>query len=309
MTLIPPRLKPGDRIGVVSPSTPVTAELEGQWEHGKEVLETLGFEVVPGRNVCSTAWGYAATPQEKADDIHQMFTDDSIRAIICSQGGATANACLSHLDWDLIRSNPKIFLGISDITVLLNAIYHRTGLVTFHGNDVMWGFGRTPTEYDRTEFLSRLVEGRIGEITPSRERRTIRSGAAEGRLLGGNIHCLLKLAGTPYWPYFTDAIYFVAAIGIDPVGCDTLFQQLKHIGLFDQVGGVIVGYIDGLQNSENAMMQMEEVLLRVTPEYDFPILKASDFGHNCPNTTLPVGARVRLDADAQQIEILEPCVA
>jgi muramoyltetrapeptide carboxypeptidase len=309
VAILPPRLRPGDRLGIVSPSSPVGPELEAQREHGKAFLQGLGFEIVPGRHIRSTSWGYTASPAEKVEDIRAMFADDSIRAIICSQGGATANVCLPFLDWDLVRTHPKIFLGISDITVLLNAIYQKTGLVTFHGNDLLWGFGRTPADYDRQEFWDRLVEGRIGLIPPSRARRTIRAGKAEGTLLGGNLPCLLKLAGTPYFPDFTGAIFFVEAIGITPEACDHLFQQLKQMGVFDKIRGIMVGYIDGLQNNEKAPLQMEEVLLRVTDEYDFPILKTDDFGHNCPNTTLPVGGRVRLDADTCTIEILEPCVA
>jgi muramoyltetrapeptide carboxypeptidase len=308
MTLIPERLKVGDKIGVVSPSTPVTQDLMGQFNHGVSFLKSLGFGVVPGKYVYSTSWGYAASPQEKAEDINTLFANESIKAIICSRGGATANACLPYLNWQSIEANPKIFLGISDITVLLNAICHKTGLVTFHGNDVMWGFGRKPTEYDKQEFVMRLMDAGIGNIAPHGERRTIRSGAAEGCLLGGNLHCLLKLAGTPYFPDFTGAILFVEAIDITLEGCDYLFQQLKQMGVFDKISGAIVGYIDGLQTDSKAMMQMEDMLLRVTSEYDFPILKINEFGHNCPNTVLPVGARVKLDANGKTIEILEKCV-
>ena len=308
MVMIPKKLNKGDTIGIVSPSTPVTKELDGQLIKGIIFLESLGFKVVIGKHVYSTTWGYAASPQEKAEDINQMFADESIKAIICSQGGATANACLPYLNWNSIRENPKVFLGISDITVLLNAIHHRTALITFHGNDVMWGFGRNPTRYDEQEFIRRLMNGIIGEIPQNRERRTIRNGIAEGKLLGGNLHCLSKLAGTPYFPDFRRAILFVEAIGITPEVCDHLFQQLKQIGVFDQIRGVIIGYIDGLQNNENASMQMEDILLQVTAEYDFPVLKADDFGHNCPNTVLPVGGEVRINADRRTIEILEICV-
>lgn len=306
--MIPMRLGTGDTIGIVSPSTPVTQELEKQFKKGIEFLENLGFNTVVGEHVYSTAWGYAASPQEKAEDINRMFADESIKAIFCSQGGATANACLPCLNWNGIREHPKIFLGISDITVLLNAIHHKTGLVTFHGNDVMWGFGMNPTMYDKQEFIARLVNARIGEVRPRRERQTTRSGVAEGKLLGGNLHCLSKLAGTPYFPDFTGAIFFVEAIGITPEECDYLFQQLKQIGVFDQIRGVVIGYIDGLQNNENALMQMEDVLLHVTAEYNFPVLKADDFGHNCPNTVLPVGSNVRINAKERTIEILEKCV-
>ena len=308
MTMIPEKLEKGDAVGVVSPSSPVTQELAGQFEEGIAFLEKLGFKVVVGEHVHSTTLRYAASPQEKAEDINRMFADRSIKAIICSQGGVTANASLPYLHWDSIRENPKIFLGMSDISVLLNAIHYKTGLVMFHGNDVMWGFGRNLTAYDKQEFVACLMEGRIGEIPPGGERRAIRKGAARGKLFGGNLHCLMKLAGTPYFPDFTSAILFVEAIGISPEGCDHLFQQLKQMGVFDQIRGVIVGYIEGLQNNDRALMQMEDVLLHVTAEYDFPILKADDFGHNCPNTVLPVGGEVRINTDRLTIETVEPCV-
>jgi muramoyltetrapeptide carboxypeptidase len=152
------------------------------------------------------------------------------------------------------------------------------------------------------------MDARIGEIPSNRERRKIRGGTAEGRLLGGNLHCLAKLAGTPYFPDFTGAIFFVEAMGIQPEECDHFFQQLKQIGVLDQIRGAIIGYIDSLQNDPNAVMQMEDVLMHVTAEYDFPVLKVNDFGHNCPNTVLPVGGNVRMDAEKGTIEILEECV-
>lgn len=310
--MIPARLVKGDRIGIVAPSNPVTPELEPQFDAGVAFLESLGFRTVVGEHVRSTSWGYAAAPQEKADDLNRMFADPAIKAVICAQGGATANASLPYLDWDVIRANPKIFLGISDITALLNAIYCRAGLVTFHGNDVLWGFGRTPAPYDVDEFTARLVEGQIGPVarhdTPHGGRKTVRGGTGEGRLLGGNLHCLLKLAGTPYWPDFDGAILMVEAIDITPESCDHQFQQLKQMGVFGQIAGVVVGFIDGLQNRPGAAHPMEDVLRRVAADFDFPILKMDEFGHNCPNTTLPVGGRVRLDADAQEIAILEACV-
>jgi muramoyltetrapeptide carboxypeptidase len=306
--MIPKQIKPGDKIGVVSPSTPVTEDPIAQFQKGVESLENMGLQVVIGKHVYSTTLGYAASPQEKAGDIDEMFADPSIKAIICSMGGVTANASLPYLDWDLIKAKPKIFLGISDITVLLNAIYAKTGLVTFHGNDVMWGFGRNPTSYDKQEFISRFIDAQIGKIKTNGERTTIRSGRAEGTLLGGNLQCLLKLAGTPYFPDFRNSLFFVESLDITPEMCDCLFRQLKQIGIFDGVQGAVIGYIDSLQKKKDASIQMEEVLLQVTSDYNFPILKVNDFGHNCPNTVLPVGAKVGIDADTQEIEILEQCV-
>lgn len=308
MTIIPKKLNKGDTIGIVSPSAPVTQESVGQLEEGIAFLARHGFNVIIGEHVHSTTWRYAASPHEKAEDINRMFADEMIKAIICSQGGVTANACLPYLDWDTIREHPKVFLGMSDITVLLNAIHHKTGLITFHGNDVMWGFGRNLTMYDEQEFINRLIDAKIGEIPASGERRAIRDGIAEGKLLGGNLNCLMKLAGTPYFPDFKKAIPFIEALGITPEGCDHLFQQLKQMDVFNQINGVIIGYIDGLQNDDKALMQMEDVLLHVTDNHNFPILKTDDFGHNCPNTVLPVGCAVKINTDSLTYEILEKCV-
>ena len=300
-------LSPGDIIGIVSPSTPVEQESR-QLKNGIRFLISMGFGVVLSKNVFANSLGYAASPTEKAADLMEMFANPAVKAIICSQGGDTANACLPYLDWQVIRDHPKIFLGISDITVLLNAIYAKTGLVTFHGNDVMWGFGRYPTDYDRQEFLERLVEGKIGKVNAIGPRMTIRSGRAEGRLLGGNLRCLLKLAGTPYFPDFDGAVLFVESLGFEPATCDYMFRQLQQMGVFDQIRGVIVGYIDGVDNLPEATLHMEDVLLNVTQDYHFPILKTNDFGHNTPNTTLPVGAGVRMDAGEREIEIVEECL-
>jgi len=305
--MIATRLKKGDKIGIVSPSNPV-AQDDVQLKNGVKFITEMGFEVVLGRHVFSNTLGYTAAPQEKAADINAMFADPSVNAIICSQGGYTANACLPYLDWSTVKANPKIFLGISDISVLLNAIYTKTGLVTFHGNDVMWGFGFEFTPYDEEEFVERLLEAKIGPVNANGPRKTIRSGTAEGTLLGGNLNCLMKLTGTPYWPDFTDAVFFVEAMTIKPEECDHMFRQLQQVGVFDRVRGVIVGYIDSMQKDPAATLQMEDILLNVTTEYDFPILKVNDFGHCCPNTTLPVGGRVKMDAGRQEIEILEACI-
>jgi muramoyltetrapeptide carboxypeptidase len=302
------RLTEGSRVGVVAPSSPVTRETQGQLERGISFLQGLGLELVVGEHVFSTTLGYCASPEEKAADINEMFADDTIEGIVCAQGGVTANACLPHLSWPTISANPKVFTGISDITVLLNAIYAATGLVTFHGNDLLWGFGRNPTDYDHDAFVRTLMDGLPGSIEPNGERRTIRSGTCEGVALGGNLRCLLKLAGTPYLPDPAGAIIFLEAIDVTSETCDCMVHQLEQMGVFEAVAGAVVGHVDGLQ-AEAGVTRLEEVLRAVTAPRDFPILKVDDFGHNCPNTVLPIGARVRLDADRQTIEQIEPFIA
>jgi muramoyltetrapeptide carboxypeptidase len=302
--LIPAKLSPGDYIGVIAPSDPVPPEFNGRLQEGRAVLESLGFRVKFGESIRANSLGFAATPKEKARDLHTMFSDSEVKAVICAQGGDTANAPLHLLDWELIRSNPKVFLGLSDITVLLNAIHQKTGLVTFHGGDVLWSFGNDLPVYARKEFTRQLIQGEGGEIPPNRARRTIRGGSARGKLLGGNLRCLLKLAGTPYWPDFTEALFFVEAYEMSPKACHAAFAQLLQMGVFDQINGAIVGYIDSMQRKPTPPPHMEDILNDLSRGFNFPILKINDFGHNCPNTILPVGAEAALDADQMSLAII-----
>ena len=133
----------------------------------------------------------------------------------------------------------------------------------------------------------------------------MRGGVAVGRLWGGNLSCLLKLAGTPYWPDLNGAILFLEDIDLAPDRCDCELTQLLHMGVFDQVSGVLIGYIDGQDGSTEPGQSPGEILLRLTRQHRFPILKTEDFGHNCPNTVLPVGVLARLDADERSLSLLE----
>jgi muramoyltetrapeptide carboxypeptidase len=235
-----------------------------------------------------------------------MFRASEIYAIICSQGGDSAEQVLPYLDWDVIRLNPKVLIGISDITVLLNAVNRATGLITFHGNDVVWGLGRHPQSYDREAFIARIIKGEVGLIPPNRERYSIRGGCAEGRLLGGNLRCLLKLRGTPYFPDFSGAILFLEAYYITEQECASYLAQLEMEGVFEVINGVVVGYIHSMQTDGRGTSMVEVMLDRLTTTGGFPILKVNDFGHNCPNTVLPVGSVVKIDADNQTFGITEP---
>lgn len=301
--LLADRLKAGDTIGVVSPSTPVTGKLEERFQAGIRYLEALGFRVRIGEHVRAGSLEDGPRPKQKAADLNAMFRDSEIKAVICSQGGDSAEQVLPYLDWDCIRQNPKILMGFSDITVLLNAVNRATGLVTFHGNDVVWGWGRHPQEYDRRAFITRLVDGEMGVIPPYRARSTVRSGSAEGRLLGGNLRCLLKLFGTPYFPDFTGAILFLEALRVTEEECARFLDQLDTAGFFDAINGVVVGYIHSMQAGGSGTSMVETLLERKTASRGFPILKVNDFGHNCPNTVLPVGGGVKMDADGQTLEL------
>lgn len=296
----------GDKIGVVAPSSPYKEKYRDNFNRATNLLESMGYQLIFAKNLFETSEEIPVDAQKRADDINEMFKNKDIKAIICLQGGDNANSVLPLLDYGLIRNNPKIFMGLSDITTILNAIYIKTGLITYHTNDYLFGFGGDFTGYDMEDFDNTFVLGNRTEIKPTTERKVIREGDAEGRLVGGNLRCLLKLAGTEYFPNFKDSILFVEARSGDIKQYEYMFEQLKQIGVFDLIKGVIVGYVKGLQEEVNVKIQMEDILLRVSNDYSFPILKCNDFGHKNSNAIMPIGVRVKFDTDNCVIRILEP---
>jgi muramoyltetrapeptide carboxypeptidase len=298
--LIPKKLKKGDLIGIISPSDPIkNPKMDLQFQKGISFLENMGFKTKLGKNISSD------NPKLKAQDINDFFNDESINAIICSKGGDSAEKTLKYINFDLIKNNPKIFMGLSDITVFLNAIYKKTNLITFHGNEVKYGFGREYYKYNEQEFLNRIIKGKKGLIKPNGIRTTIRTGKVEGKLLGGNLRCLLKLSKTTYWPEFKGAILFLESLHLTPENCYKYFKQLNELETFKKINGVIVGFNFGMQVEHPKEEQMETILKKVTKKYSFPILKVNDFGHNCANTVLPVGTKIILDATNKKIELVE----
>ena len=296
--MLPTRLTPGDTIAIISPSHAIYDEVKDKMEEGIRFLEQSGFTVITTKHCFSRDNGYTATPQQKAEDINTAFADPSVKAILCSQGGNTANSCLPYLDWELIRSNPKIICGISDITVLLNAIYRKTGVITFHGPDLIWGLGRPEYPYNREQFLKIFSRRKTGIIDNPYEKKCIRSGNVSGTLLGGNMRCLLKLVGTEYFPDFTDSILFLEDISKYTAEVDSMLRQYEQSGIFDKINGLIIGHLDDIQDPHN---RFSELLEEVFSNYDFPIIKVENFGHNCPNTILPIGCQVRMDATSGEV--------
>ena len=313
-TLCAPALRKGDTIGLVSPSQHISEKNRTLIQNSISDLEDLGFEVRASEHFESVdKFGLAAgSPEQRAEDLNAMFADDSVSAIWCSQGGDFANEVLDLLDYDAIRVNPKILLGLSDITVLLNAIHHRTGLVTFHGPNLEEGitvknFG---SDYSRSQVVSRLSKAETGAIPASGPRRCVRSGTAEGKLLGGNLECFLKLLGTQYLPDLSGAILLLEGLSMSiGVACSRL-MQLRHAGVFDAIGGVVVGDVNCFDrqeifDAEGNRVFFENLLLDVSRDYSFPILKISDFGHKMPNAILPIGATAVLYSDAKAISLEE----
>lgn len=293
------RLKAGDKIGVAAPSDPVRGARQfEELYRGAGLLKEMGFDVEIGRYVSSSS------PVERAMDVNLFFSRPDVRAIICARGGDSAETVLPFLQWDTIADNPKIFVGFSDATVLINAIYAKAGLVTFHGPDVCFTLGKYPFAYTMEELAARLCNGKTGKVRQL-ATSTIRGGTARGRLLGGNLRCLLKLANTVYWPDFTGSIVMLESFRLTGERCVAYISELKAMGVFDLITGVIVGFVYSMQVEQPGQRQMEYLLNELTEDYGFPILKMENFGHACPTTVLPIGCEVQLDADAATVDIME----
>jgi muramoyltetrapeptide carboxypeptidase len=307
--IIAPRLKIGDAIGIISPSSPILKENLLLLKKGVRVLSKMGFKIVFAKNYLANQKGYSDSITHKIADLHEMLLNKKVKAIIFSQGGDTANSILPSINYKLIRQHPKIFIGMSDNSLLLNAIHQKTGLITFHGNELIWGYGKNAGEYDKAEFMERLVNAKVGEINLRKPYKCIRSAeSVRGKLLGGNLRCFMKLAATPYFPGVRGSILFFEACTITPVAAYAIFNQLKQMGVFKQIKAVIIGYIYSMQTDKDKTYQLEDILLDVAKEYSFPIFKINDAGHVCENTLLPIGAKIELDTINEKITILEKCV-
>lgn len=297
------KLKTGDAIGIVSPSAPVTSELKEQFNKGLQVFKNMGFKVALSKNVYANTLGYSATINEKVEDINEMFLNKEVKAIICSQGGQNSNTILPYLDYELIKNNPKIIMGISDSTAILNAIYSKTGIITYHQNDIIWGLGRKVSEKEVNDLKLRLIDGKNGKIEHFTDWKCLKEGIAEGVLIGGNLWTLTKLLETEYCPDFNNSILFLeeyaAESPLDEI--DSKINLLKQHKVFEKIKGLWIGYYEN--DTEKA--KFEDVVMNNLKEYSFPILKCNDFGHNCENIVIPIGAKVELDATNCEVEILE----
>ena len=173
--IIPEKLKIGDTIGVIAPSSPIIGDNVEELNQAKKIIENLGFKVKYSKNIFSNTNNYSATAKEKADDINEMFADKDVKMIWCAKGGNNSNSTFEYIDYDNIKKNPKIICGFSDITSLTNMITEKTGLVTFSGTNFKT-VATDETDYSLKEALKRFVDGSLELGLQGEEYRTIKQG-------------------------------------------------------------------------------------------------------------------------------------
>lgn len=336
--LKPNRLKKGDTITIIAPSSGLAKLAPHRINNAKKALEKIGFRVKLFPTLSKNVNGSAGTAQERVSDIHAAFKDPAIKAIICAIGGDSSKELIEAIDYNLIRQNPKIFCGYSDISVLHYAFFNRAKLVTFYGPAAMTQFAEfpKPLEYTSNYFKKATMELKpIGKIIPSdswtdetldwfkkedlkRPRKLrknkgfiwLKNGKARGKIIGGCLTSFIKLRKTDFYPKYTNRILFIETPeGEDftkgePLGIvESLIKTLKEDGVFDKIKGLIVGRGFGYTDEERE--KFKDMIIKHTKDYKFPVLFNADIGHSDPIITIPLGVKVTLDSEKNLFSIDE----
>lgn len=298
----PERLKVGDTIGIIAPSRPVDKK---KVLMGIKILESRGFKVKLGKNLYKKSYYSAGTAKERVSDLNAMFKDKEVKAIICAAGGISATQIIDLIDYEAIKKKPKIFLGYSDITVLLLAIHGKTGLVTFHGSTL---HGLRRLSKSAKDFLFDLLMGKESQYSLPLKMEVIKKGKANGKLIGGNIHLSNSLVGTEYSPKYNNSIWFWEESGENPASLSQKLYQFKLSGNLDKISGMVIGNLAGCVDKKykEDNRPIKDILLEVTKEYSFPIIKVPYFGHDVNNFyTFPIGIDAEIDTKNHRLILKE----
>lgn len=316
MPIKPTRLNLGDIVGVVAPaSAPANPK---NIDAALRALARLGFKPKPATHLRGR-WGFlAGLDQQRADDLMEMFQDPAVKAILCFRGGYGTARLLPLLDYAVIRKNPKILIGYSDITSLHCALLAKANLVSFHGPMLNSDFLKDNLpEFTRQSFLKTLMQPSApGSLALNYKKKTVRvlsPGTASGPLVGGNISILCASLATPYQPPFKGAILFFEDLNEEPYRFDRMLTQLLNAGLLQKVAGIAVGINKNCTDSKAKKCQeyrqtLDDVLKERLSPLNIPIVTGLPFGHVRHNATLPVGVRALLDADKGELSIVEAAV-
>jgi muramoyltetrapeptide carboxypeptidase len=315
--LKPPRLRSGDSLGIISPAGATFRQEE--LDIVVDAVKGLGLVPRVAPHALSRYGYLAGTDQERAADINAFFADPTLKALMPIRGDWGSARVLPSLDYELIRQNPKIVVGFSDITALLLGIHAQTGLVTFHGPH-----GLTAWRSDQTQlFRELLFEGAsrrfenppIGEdadrLMRTRGRiQTITPGQAAGKLVGGNLSVISGIAGSPYMPDTNGAILFLEDVGEAPYRVDRMLTQLKLAGVLDGLAGFIFGQCTRCGPGQDyGSLTLEEILRDHIQPLGIPAWSGAWIGHVEPMWTLPLGSPVRVDAATGTIQMTEAAVS
>lgn len=330
LMLLPPRLQKGDVIGFFSPSNPATHTAPTRFERAKTFLQTKGFKLIAGKLTSKSDNYRSGSIAQRADELNELIYHPQVKCIISTIGGNNSNSILPYIDYEAIRKQPKIFIGYSDVTAILHAIYAQTGLITFYGPALVASFGELPPFVDITYsyFADTLLHNRHlpyllptppittqetipwetqtrSKIPETNKLHTIIGGQAVGRLIAGNLNTMWGFANSPYSIAIQKGDILLIEDSLKDIATvERLFSMLLLNGTLDKIGGIVLGKHEKF-DAQNTQRQPSDVLLEVLKDRKIPILANFDCSHTHPMLTVPIGIKAQLNATNQTLTLLQ----
>jgi muramoyltetrapeptide carboxypeptidase len=299
MMVMPERLKKGDTIGVIAPASPPNKE---NLVRGLKFIEELGLNYKLGKSLFKEYGYLAGKDEERLADLNEMFLDDEVKGIICAGGGYGTARIASGIDFEVIKNNPKIFWGYSDITFLHTAIRQETGLVTFHGPMLASDMGKEDVNQVSKDTFQQLFEP--ADLNYSVEISLIEEmvpGSAGGPLVGGNLSLLSSSMGTPYEIDTKGKILLIEDINEEPRAVDRMLNQLYMAGKLQEASGILVGDFNNCVPERELSLSLDEVIEHYIKLADRPTLKGFKMGHCTPHIAVPFGTDARMDTKMKSV--------
>ncbi|SES40200.1 LD-carboxypeptidase [Psychrobacillus sp. OK032] len=303
MKIRPKRLRQGDTIGIIAPSSPPNLE---QLKHSLTFLEELGLSYKMGKSV-GNVYGYlAGTDEERLVDLHEMFADSDIAGIICAGGGYGSARYTDKIDFQLMNECPKIFWGYSDITFLHTSMNIYSDIVTFHGPMLASDVGKdTFSDFSKKMFQQLFEPMELHYTAAISPLESLSAGVARGELTGGNLSLLASGIGTKYEVDTKGKLLLIEDIGEEPYRVDGMLNQLRQAGKLEEAAGFVIGdFKDAEPKKRPISLSLDEVLDHYIGQLGKPAVKGFKIGHCEPHFAVPLGAEAVLDADSLTLTIL-----
>ena len=324
------KLKKGDKIGIFSPSTPITVYTPNRFERGVRYLEDKGFKIVRGSLTGKSDFYRSGSIKERARELNELIKDKDVKCIMSTIGGMNSNSILPYIDYEAYKNNPKPIIGYSDVTAILLGIYAKTGISTYYGPALVASFGEFKPYVDLTyKYFEDILVNEINyphEIKnpefwtdefidwekQDREKNQIKNnlitvyeGKVQGRLIGGNLNTMMGIWNTEYMPEIKKGdILFIEDSLKDCATIERSFSLLKLSGVFDKVSGIILGKHEQFDDSKTNRKPYE-ILIEVLDDKKLPFLAEFDCCHTHPMITLPIGCEIELDATNKRVSIIK----
>lgn len=277
-------LKIGDKIALVACSNAIPESDRHKIDRLCDILRKMGLHPMLSDYIFAKSGVYAGTPQQRADAVNRFFADNAVKMIFDISGGDLANEILPYLDYDLIKRSGKLFVGISDLTSVINAIYHKTGAVC--GLYRLKGLYHDENETQRKIFENSLIHG--DDSILKADWRFVQGSRICGTVIGGNLRCLLKLAGTPYMPDFDGKVLFLESYMTEVSRTAAYLSQLKQMGVFDKISGLLLGTFTQMQR-DNLTPSVQQLAAAIADNPVLPIAKTENIGHGYDSSCLLIG--------------------